>query len=375
MIIKTAEFQEAANKILLAAELDSSAANLELHVKDTTLKLAVTNKEYYVAVYFPLEQPDNFRAVVDASLFLNLISGISTETFELSIDNNVVIVKAGKSSYKLAMIYENDKLMELPIIVINNKTVTMPVKNEVLASILNVNSRELQKAKKLDVNELQRLYYIDETGCFTFTTGACLNQFTLDQPIKLLLNERIVKLFKLFKDNDITLNFGYDADADGTARPKVSFEAGGVYMAARINCDDVLINKIMGPCNATKNFIKETYSNNLVISSNLLAAAISRLILFTKNSVSKANTSFVLGTVTFTDNEFTITDDAGNVEVVTIENGSTVDAGYSMRINLADLKSVLDSCKNEHITLCCGNHRSVIINRGPISNVIPEARA
>jgi hypothetical protein len=57
-----------------------------------------------------------------------------------------------------------------------------------------------------------------------------------------------------------------------------------------------------------------------------------------------------------------------------LENGSTTPGGYSMGVNLIDLKSVLDSCKNEHITMNCGNKKSIIINRGTISNVIAETR-
>ena len=90
MIIKTKEFKEAANKILLAAEIDKSAANLEIVTKENTLFLNVTNKEYYVSVKFPIESTEELRAVVDASLFLNLISGISTETFEIKLDGNTV---------------------------------------------------------------------------------------------------------------------------------------------------------------------------------------------------------------------------------------------------------------------------------------------
>ena len=87
MIIKTKDFKEAANKILLAADLDTNAANMELVVRNSSLYLNVTNKEYYVSVKFPLEAEETFRAVVDASLFLSLISGFTTETFSLDIKN------------------------------------------------------------------------------------------------------------------------------------------------------------------------------------------------------------------------------------------------------------------------------------------------
>ena len=376
MILKTKQFQEAANKILLAVGVDRTAANLELAAKDTILALRVTNREYYVAVTFALEQPTEFRAVVDANLFLNLISGISTEEFSLTVSDNVVVVKAGKSSYKLAMIYENADLLKLPVIKLDPEqvTVNMPVSYDILMSILNVNGKEVQKAKKLDVNELQRYYYVDETGCFTFTTGACVNTFTLDTPIKLLLTDKVVKLFKLFS-GDVYLSYGHSVNADGSLQPIVVFQTADVYVATRLLTDETCIHRVKAPCEAMKNLIKEVYDHSLVLSASDLSAAISRLLMFHKNSNAKVDTSFIPATISFTDTELTIADASGdNTEAITVENGSTTPGGYTMGVNLIDLKSVLDSCKNEHITVNCGNHKSIIINRGTISNVIAETR-
>lgn len=376
MILKTKTFQEAANKILVAVGLDRAAANLELAAKDTALYLRVTNREYYVAVKFDLEEPSDFRAVVDANLFLNLISGINTEDFELTIKDTHVIVKAGKSSYKLAMIYENDQLMKLPIIKLDTDQVTvdMSISQEVLLSVLNVNGKEIQKAKKLDVNELQKYYYIDETGCFTFTTGACVNSFTLEKPIKLLLTDKVVKLFKLF-GSDVWMSYGHSVNADNSLQPIVVFQTENVYVASRLLNDETCIQKIKAPCDAMKNLIKEAYDHNLVLSASDLSAAIGRLLMFYKNSSAKADLSFVPAAVEFTDTELTIADISGdNKEIITVENGSSTPGNYSMGVNLIDLKAVLDSCKNEHITMNCGNHKSIIINRGTISNVIAETR-
>lgn len=376
MILKTKTFQEAANKILVAVGLDRSAANLELAAKDTALYLRVTNREYYVAVKFDLEASTDFRAVVDANLFLNLISGISTEEFELIINDTHVVVKAGKSNYKLAMIYENDQLMKLPIIKLDKEQVTvdMPIEQGVLLSILNVNGKEIQKAKKLDVNELQRYYYIDETGCFTFTTGACVNSFTLEKPIKLLLTDKVVKLFKLF-DTDVWMSYGHQVNKDNSLQPIVVFQTENVYVASRLLNDETCISKIKAPCDAMKNLVKEAYDHNLVLSASDLSAAISRLLMFYKNSSAKADLSFVPAAVEFTETELSISDLSGdNKEIITIENGSVTPGNYSMGVNLIDLKAVLDSCKNEHITMNCGNHKSIIINRGTISNVIAETR-
>lgn len=376
MILKTKAFQEVANKILMAVSVDRAAGNLELAAKDTDLFLRVTNREHYVAVKFDLEAPTDFRAVVDANLFLNLISGISTEEFELIINDTHVVVKAGKSSYKLAMIYENDQLMKLPIIKLDKDQVTvdMSVEYDILMSILNVNGKEIQKAKKLDVNELQRYYYIDETGCFTFTTGACVNSFVLEKPIKLLLTDKVVKLFKLF-DTDVWMSYGHLVNKDNSLQPIVVFQTENVYVASRLLNDETCISKIKAPCDAMKNLVKEAYDHNLVLSASDLSAAISRLLMFYKNSSAKADLSFVPAAVEFTETELSISDLSGdNKEIITIENGSVTPGNYSMGINLIDLKAVLDSCKNEHITMNCGNHKSIIINRGTISNVIAETR-
>ena len=376
MILKTKTFQEAANKILVAVGLDRTAANLELAAKGNALYLRVTNREYYVAVKFDLQEPTEFRAVVDANLFLNLISGLNTEEFKLEIKDTHVVVKAGKSSYKLAMIYENDQLMKLPIIKLDKDqiTVEMGIAQDILMSILNVNGKEIQKAKRLDVNELQRYYYIDETGCFTFTTGACVNSFTLEKAIKLLLTDKVVKLFKLF-ESDVWMSYGHQVGVDGSLQPIVVFQTEGVYVASRLLNDETCIQKIKAPCDAMKNLIKEAYDHTLVLSAIDLTAAINRLLMFHKNSSAKADLSFVPSLVEFTDTELTISDLSGdNKEIITIENGSTTPGNYSMGVNLIDLKSVLDSCKNEHITMNCGNRKSIIINRGTISNVIAETR-
>jgi DNA polymerase III sliding clamp (beta) subunit (PCNA family) len=376
MIIKTKDFKDAANKILLAADLDTSAANLELTARNSSLYLNVTNKEYYVSVKFPLETDETFRAVVDASLFLSLISGFTTDTFGLDIKDNTVVLSSGKSKYKVAMIYENENLMTLPVIAIQNKTVEMNISNDILMSILNVNSKELLKTKYLDVSELNKLYYIDETGCFTFTNGSCLNSFTLEKPVKLLLNDRIVRLFKLFKD-DVMFSLGQDPLANGNIQTKMVMETSDTYLAAVITCDDTLIAKVQHPCEATKRYLTENYDHKLVLSTADLSAAINRLMAFTKNSKAtseKVNMAYLPTAINIENGELVIKDKFENYETVSIANESYSTGDYEMFVNLFDLKLVLDSCKTDHITVNCGNHRSIVVTRGTVANLIPEVR-
>lgn len=372
MIVKTKDFKDAANTILLAVDsCNMYAANLELLASGNTLYLNVTNKEYYCSVKFSLEEPADFRAVIDAKLFLSLISGIVSDTFTLEVTERNVVIKSGKSSYKLAMIYDNDSLMQLNPIILYNKTVEMPISNDILRSILNVNSKELAKIKNLDVSELQKLYYITNEGCFTFTNGACLNTFSLPKPIEILVNDRIVKLFKLFKE-DPKFTLAEDCIKNGVLQTKISLETSDVYLAALITNDELLLEAVKRPRTSTKNFIAEKYANHLVVSANTLSAAISRLMLFTKNSIDKVNMAALPATCKIDHDGLSILDSLGNTEYIAIENGSYVDNDYSMILNLADLKLVLDSCKDEHITINCGNHHSVVIARPNIYHLLPE---
>ena len=377
MIIKTKDFQEAANKILLASGLDKNAANLELVTRNSTLYLNVTNREFYVSVKFPADVADGFRAVVDANSLLTLISGITAETFEILVEDNLVKINAGKSKYKLAMIFENDHLMALSPITITNQTLDMTISKDILSSIVNVNSKEIAKLKgNMVANDLQKLYYIDETGCFTFTTGSCLNSFTLEKPVKLLLNDRIVKLFKLFKD-DVAFSMGQDPVGNGAIVTKIAMQTEDVYLGALVTCDDTLIAKVQAPCAATKRFISEPYDYSLVLSANEVSSAINRILGFTRNNKSdvKPDLSIFKVIATIEGNDLTFRDKYDNTESITIENGSNMISDvYTFKVNLVDIKLVVDSCHNEHVTFNCGNHRSVVITRGPISNLIPEMR-
>jgi hypothetical protein len=243
-------------------------------------------------------------------------------------------------------------------------------------SILNVNSKELLKTKYLDVSELNKLYYIDESGCFTFTNGSCLNSFTLEKPVKLLLNDRIVRLFKLFKD-DVKFSLGQDPTINGGIQTKMVMETADTYLAAVITCDETLIAKVQHPCEATKRYLTESYDHKLVLSKADLSAAINRLMSFTKNSKAtseKVNMAYLPTAINIENGELVIKDKFENYETVAIANESYSTGDYEMFVNLYDIKLVLDSCTTDHITLNCGNHRSIVVTRGTVANLIPEVR-
>ena len=187
----------------------------------------------------------------------------------------------------------------------------------------------------------------------------------------MLLNDRVVKLFKLFS-TDVNFSFGYDALPNGVVQTKVIFEAENVYLAAIIVNNDILLNQVLGPYNATKNYLNENYANKLVVSVNGLNSAITRIMSFSKDDKSVGDAKVFAAAFAIDNNDLIITDSLGNCEAVKIENNTIADANYKMTLNLNDIKLLLDACSSDFITLNFGNHKSVVFNRTNISNLVPE---
>ena len=100
MILETEKLQEIAAKIIQVVDTDSTTSpqangdKVELVVVNNQLQFNVTNKVYYARVNIDNVNEENFRAVVDAKLFLNLLSKITTKTVELSTTESTLVIIA-----------------------------------------------------------------------------------------------------------------------------------------------------------------------------------------------------------------------------------------------------------------------------------------
>lgn len=368
MIIKTDEFKQICSKILSAVdsnELSIVTETLELKTLNSELIMAVTNKEYYVSVKLPLTFNEQFHATVNANLFLKLISQITTADIELTMDSNSLIVK-GNGKYKLPLIFDDDKLLELPEILIKNSVKSFNINSDILSSILAYNSKELLKG--MISKPVQKLYYVDELGALTFTSGACVNSFSLQEPVKILLSDRIVKLFKLFNNCDVLFTLGYDTINGGITQTKVKFETNQISLTAILSCDDTLLNSV--PVNAIRGRANNTYQYSVNIDKNALLQTINRLLLFNNSNGSvKPYSRFE-----FMQDAAKVWDVAKvNSEVISYNNTSLQDT-YEATFDLTDLKATLESCSEQYLTLSFGDHQAIVLSRGNIKNVIPEVK-
>ncbi len=370
MIVETKEFKQICSKILSAIDSSSIDTNitdtLELESKNGLLYLNVTNKEYYVSVFFPTNINDNLKATIAATTFLKLISQITTSEIELKVDNNSLNIK-GNGNYKLPLIFNNDKLMELPKIEIINKTLTTTIDKSILDSIINYNSKEI--IKENITKPVQKMYYIDDEGCITFTgTGACVNEFKLNTQFKILLNNKIIKLFKLFKSDIIYFDLGYDALSDNIIQTKIKLYDGEIELTAILSCDDSLINSV--PVKAIRNKTEFNYPYSIVLDKNLLSQALNRLMVFTKNNT---NIIYNYYNFKFNQNNLIISDSSDiNTEIIEYQNGVNLNQNYSTMLNINELKLILDGCSDQYVTILFGNNSSILITRNNIKNILME---
>lgn len=365
MILRIEDLKEVCSKILFAvdsSDLSVLTESLELKTENKLLYLSTTNREYYVRVKLPIDSVSEFHATVNANVFLKLISQTTSETVELTIDNNTLIVK-GNGVYKLPLIYDNDKLLSLPEISINNSTCEFDIDVDVLNSILNYNSKELARANI--THPVQKLYYVDENGCITFTTGACVNTFNLEKPVKFLLSQKVVKLFKLFKSGKVKFTLGHDSISSEIVQTKVNFVNDNVELTAILPGDDALISSV--PVTAIRNRASATYPYSVNINRDSLLQAINRMSIFLSSK------SFALPTLTlkFCDEYVTLKCNETNEENIYYETKLS-GCDYTNTVDLYDIKSILDACNESYIVVNFGDNQSMVISRGNISNVIPE---
>lgn len=373
MLIKTKDFKKTASAIELAISSDSKASDLELKVNNDKLFLNITNGEFFVSSIFDLENADpDFHAVVDGKSLLSLINSLSAESFDLEVEERLLKVQVGKSKYQFPLKIEGDSLKKINPIRIINKVNELTIKPEILQSILKVNGAEVKKAASMKLvkeNPLHSMYYLTNEGCFNYSTGVCLNLFTLDSKINLLLNNRIVKLFKLF-DTDATLTYGIDS-ANGVEQHKIVLTSENNYVASLITNDLNLNSSINSKFESSKRMINEPFKVQFSTDSEKLSEIVSRFSTYTKNLFKSVEPTFIPVRLSVTNNEVSLSDKRNNIDYLEVTDVQS-DADYTITINLYDLITILGSCKNTTLTISFGDAKAIKVQHDSVIHLISK---
>ena len=369
LIIRIEEIQQACGKILAAVDSNSLSVlteTLQIKTENKKMYISVTNREYLAKVKIDIPEDVEFLATVNANLFLKLVSQITTDTIELSVVDSTLILK-GNGVYKLPLIFDGEKLLELPEIEIDNPTVEFDVDSNALLSLIQYNSKELTKGQPS--HPMQKMYYVDEKGAITFIFGACVNSFTLEKPVKMLLNDRLVKLFKLFKGEKVHFTMGMDALTDDIIQTKVRFETPDVTITSILSCDDTMLKTF--PVDSIRGRANATYPHGIKVNKDQFLQTINRLLLFSSANSAK-DIIKPISEFKFEKDHVVVFDTRGeNKEEVWYSNSSIEDS-YDTYLDLNDLKVTLETCVDPYVTLEFGDTQAVVVTHGNIKNVIPE---
>ena len=363
MVIDTQLLQEKCKKILdaIGAKKGIVVDTLELETANNALYMNVTDKEYFVSVKLPLDSVEEFHAVVNASLFLSLITKMTSKTITMKTTDTALQIK-GNGNYKLPLIYDGSSLVELPRITLENITSEFNIKNSILQSILKYNDKILYTG---GCNF--PVFYVDNLGAITVSHSACINSFELAQPVSLMLSEKMVKLFKLFKAEDIQFAMSLDARADGANQQKVRFFDGDVMLTAILVTDNKLTSTF--PVGAMRRRAEKLAPYSVVIDKDVLINAIERLALFKDNIEHSVYMHFTVDDVTLTDSHKV------SEEVVTFVDccPTLPEEGYTAKFNVDDLQLILDTLEDKYLTISFGD-KAWTITRDNIKYMLPECR-
>lgn len=363
LIFRVDDLKDVCTNILYAVDNSSTFdnENVEILCENGELKLNVTNSEYFVTVNLPMAIDETFNATVNANLFLKLISQVTTDTIEISVVDRCLKIK-GNGEYKIPIIYSGENMLHLRRISVGTDgATTATISGDILNTIAIYNSKELSKGPI--VRPVQKLFYIDNEGAITFTTGACVNNFHIDSTFAVLLSSKVVKLFKLFS-NDASVKFtvGSLSDFGDANLMGVVFETERIKISA-ILPDSTMISSV--PVAQIRKMAEELQKYSVVVNRKDFSDTLGRLMLFSSSDVS------AFGKFKCCGDKFivSLTNSTASEEMF---YESPIECEYNMLLNIKDLKATIDSYSDMYLNLWFGNERSITIGRGNIRNIIPE---
>ena len=189
----------------------------------------------------------------------------------------------------------------------------------------------------------------------------------------MLLNDRLVKLFKLFKGEEVDFTLGYDPIGNDTVQTKVKFESESIVITAVLSCDDTMLQQF--PVNAVRGRSESMYPYSININKDQLIQTINRLLLFTAATGAKDIVN-PYSTFEFMSDKVVIWDtNHENYEEIFYSNTKcNIEDKYTTMFDLRDLKTTLENCSEQYVALNFGDEQALVVVRGNIKVVVPECR-
>lgn len=366
--IKTNLIKELTSKINKGIEGERTvriSELLELSIVNNKLILAVTNTQFYLTIELAngLQADDNLHVTIDADTFIKLVSKTTTDEITLSEDNGNLVFK-GNGDYIFPLeLDQNGQIKTLPVIDINEDQ-TFEISGDTLYSIYSFGGCEL--VNDVPVDAVQKYYYVDNLGAITYTESPYLNNFNINLPFRILLNDRLAQLFTLFRGQKVIVGLSKEQN-NNIYQNKISFTCGSVKLISYIP-DDSILNKY--PANECRMLQDNPYPGKVSISRISLANALDRLNIF---SIKDGNVIYKkAGKLNFTNEGLEIISVMDkNKEFIPYQD-KTQYYSYSCYMNLSQLLRHAKANTEANINVNYGNDLCIMFSKDNYNQIIVE---
>lgn len=290
--------------------------------------------------------PEPLEATIDADTFSKLVAKLTSDTVELSVENNTLIVK-GNGTYKFPLISDEDGLVQFP----KTEKITGEEKEVLLSTVMSVyNSNEPALAKTLEQPYLTG-YYFGEEAVSTDATVITFNSKSITKAEKpLLISAQALFLLTLNSQEKIKLAQNEEA--------------------LQFTTDDVVVTTSMlegideYPIDEIKKYLDEDFPASCKVSKDILLDVIDRLELFIEPY--DMNGAYF----TFTEEGINVHSkkDASTEVIKYIESEKFVP--FICCVDIPALKEQVQAIPENTITLSYGNDNALRIDCGDIVQIV-----
>ena len=378
--------QEVIGKINLAVEKNSKmnpkSGWIEIKtVSEKYMKLRVSNYDYFVEAYVPIECDDyseenSIHATVVAETFIPLVSKLDAKVVTFDEVRNCLVLSSEQSEYTFPIIKEDGRVKTVDVIDFEGvPCMDTTLKGKEVVSIAESNAGGLVDATFS--RDYQQYIYVDNDGAITFTENIYVNEFENpqeDEPFKFLINATQAKLLKIFDGfEDVKVSVEYSTDETFSSAKKVKIVGGDdsfspISIVFVVQSDE-MTSKF--PAIRLRELAKNERMTHAIIDKRLLDKALARLMVFDKK--------FDKTVLDYSQLEFS--EDSVILRSVKNKNFEKIPytsyqntVEHKSTIRFADLQNQLKAIKSNTVDVSYGDNKAIILNTEKLKQLIPEIR-
>lgn len=371
--IKVSEFKKIMSKMSMGVEKSSinpDAGYVAIETDgDATVKTTVSNKDYFLESSLNAECGDDIRVTINADTFIGIISKLDSDTIELHVENNALVITTSASEYTFPIVTVEGQTKELHRIEFDeDNAIHATMTGKDIISVADSNLQGLVNAEFK--REISQFIYVDNKGALTATNYIYLNEF--DNPsnteFKFLVNGAQADLLKVFGQSEKVNVCVSNAVGNEKIYVKLSSDTPSISLTC-ITQTPEMVAKF--PAQKIRELAFAISDVHVVISKSKLEKALGRLQVFDKkgNTIAiRDKSQFVFGN----DSVKLVSPKYHSFEIVKYEKSTNANE-YSAMLRFDEVVNQLKATQSQFVDISYGNGKTVIFN-SDIKQIIPEQK-